>query len=136
MAIFSKKVEKIESDSAKATSDKEQKQEKTADVKADSAEIISLNLPQVLVQPRISEKAGQLAKLNKYVFVVKKKANKVEVKKAVESKYQVRVVQVNMVNTQGKTKSFGRTPERTAAFRKAIVTLKEGDAIKGLTDVA
>src|SRR3990167_1773685 len=121
MAIFSKKVEKIE----------EQKQEKTADVQAVQSENISLNLPQVLVQPRISEKASALAKLNKYVFVVKKKANKVEVKKAVESKYQVRVVQVNMVNTQGKTKSFGRTPGRTAAFRKAIVTLKEGDTIKG-----
>lgn len=124
MAIFSKKPDTAE------------KQEtEVSDVKADSAQIVSLNLPFVLVQPRISEKAGQLAKLNKYVFIVKKKANKVEVKKAVESKYQVRVLQVNMVNTQGKVKSFGRTPGRTADFRKAIVTLKEGDSIKGLTDV-
>lgn len=124
MAIFSKKPDTAE------------KQEtEVSDVKADSAQIVSLNLPFVLVQPRVSEKAGQLAKLNKYVFIVKKKANKVEVKKAVESKYQVRVLQVNMVNTQGKTKSFGRTPGRTADFRKAIVTLKEGDSIKGLTDV-
>ena len=135
MALFGKKSntdEKKESASAQASVDKEV----VSDVKAGSSDSIALNLPQVLVQPRISEKAGQLAKLNKYVFVVKKKANKVEVKKAVESKYQVKVTQVNMVNTQGKTKSFGRTPGRTADFRKAIVTLKEGDSIKGLTDVA
>lgn len=120
---------------------KENKQAPKAEVKAVEAVSavdadFSFRLPVLLVQPRISEKAGQLAKLNKYAFVVKNYANKVEVKKAVEAKYKVRVTQVNMVNTQGKTKNFGKTTGRTRDFKKAIVTLRKGDSIKGLTDVA
>ena len=95
----------------------------------------SVTIPSVLVQPRISEKSGHLAAMNKYVFIVKKGANKVEVKKAVESFYKVKVVQVNVVNNQSKAKNFGKTPGRTSAFKKAIVTLKKGDKIAGLTDV-
>ena len=130
MAFFSrKKEEKLE---VKAEKKQEDKPEAVASTSSD----VSLSLPQVLVQPRISEKAGLLARLNKYVFIVKKKTNKVEVKKAVESKYKVKVVQVNAVNTKGKTKTFGRTIGTTSAFKKAIVTLRKGDSIKGLTDVA
>ncbi len=124
MAFFSKKTPA------------ENKETAVAHVKAEPSQEVSLSLPLVLVQPRISEKAGKLAKLNKYVFIVKKKTNKVEVKKAVESKYKVKVLRVNSVNTKGKTKSFGRTPGMTSAFKKAIVTLRKGDQIKGLTDVA
>ncbi len=131
MAFFGKKLDK-ESSSAEATEDKEKK---VSDGVV-SSDNISLNLPMVLIQPRISEKSGKLAGLNKYVFMVKKQANKVEVKKAVESKYGVRVTQVNMVNTKGKPRNFGRTAGRTGDFRKAIVSLKQGDSIKGLTEVA
>lgn len=123
-------------------SKKKHEEEKQASAVAEPSEVkttgsleMALSLPLLLVQPRISEKAGALAKINKYVFVVKKKANKVEVKKAVESKYKVRVLRMNMLNTQGKTKTFGRTIGRTSGFKKAIVTLKKGDKIEGLTDV-
>ena len=92
-------------------------------------------VPTVLVMPRISEKAGRLAQSNKYVFKVKNSANKVEVKKAIESTYKVTVTQVNIVNNKGKTRNFGRTVGKTSAIKKAIVTLKLGDKIDGLMDV-
>ena len=76
-----------------------------------------------------------MVSMNKYTFKVLKATNKVEVKKAVESFYKVKVIQVNMVNNQGKARTFGRTSGRTQAFKKAIVTLKKGDKIEGLTDV-
>lgn len=91
-------------------------------------------IPYVLVQPRISEKSGHLASLNKYVFKIRNSANKVEVKKAVEAAYKVKVTQVNIVTNQGKKRNFGRTAGRTSAFKKAIVTLKKGDKIEGMTE--
>jgi len=95
----------------------------------------TVQIPTVLIQPRISEKAGKLAEINKYVFKVAKGANKVEVKKAVEGAYKVRVLQVNMVTNLGKSRNFGQRAGRTQTFKKAIVTLKAGDKIQGLTDV-
>lgn len=126
MAFFGKKTEKEE----------EKKEDKASDTVVAPSQDFSLSLPLNLVQPRVSEKAGALAKLNKYVFVVKRRANKVEVKKAVEAKYKVKVLRVNMINTKGKMKSFGRTSGRTSDFKKAIVTLREGDKIAGMTDIA
>jgi large subunit ribosomal protein L23 len=125
MAIFGKKPEAQEEVQYQKTSDS---------VKPGSASA-SVKIPSVLVQPRISEKAGHLVKLNKYVFKVKNDANKVEVKKAVEAAYKVRVTQVNMVSNQGKNRNFGNRAGRTSSFKKAIVTLKKGDTIDGLTDV-
>ncbi len=114
-----------------STKENNQKNIETATTGSD----VSLGLPYVLVQPRVSEKSGHLVKLNKYVFLVKPGANKVVVKKAVESQYKVKVTSVNMVNTLGKFKNFGRTVGKRSDFKKAIVTLKAGDSIKGLTDV-
>ena len=92
-------------------------------------------IPVVLIQPRISEKAGHLAALNKYVFNIKTTANKVDVKKAVEGFYKVHVMQVNIVRNIGKQRRFGPKSGTTSGFKKAIVTLKPGDKIEGLTDV-
>jgi large subunit ribosomal protein L23 len=84
----------------------------------------------VLMYPRISEKSGQLStKLNKYVFKITGPANKVEVKKAVEKIYSVNVVSVNMITVKGKSRNFGKTKGTTSGFKKAIVTLKEGQKI-------
>lgn len=124
MGLFSKRAEKKE----------EQKHEKVAEVQPAPNENLLVSLPLNLIQPRISEKAGALGRLNKYVFVVKNKTNKVEVKKAVESKYQVKVVRVNIVNTKGKIKRLGQIAGKTPGFKKAIVTLKKGESIKGLTE--
>ena len=131
MAIFGTKKE---SASAKATADKEKKEDVNYQVNASST-AAAIKIPAVLIQPRISEKAGHLAAMNKYVFKVKPEANKVEVKKAVEAAYKVRVTQVNIIRNLGKARNFGNRSGRTQAFKKAIVTLRKGDSIQGLTDV-
>ena len=79
----------------------------------------------------LTEKASILSeKLNKYVFRVSPKANKFEIKQAVEKLFGKKVVAVNTANYEGKKKrerraDFGRKPH----WKKAIVTLKEGDKI-------
>jgi large subunit ribosomal protein L23 len=80
-------------------------------------------------QAWITEKAGDLSGLRKYVFIVDKKANKSAVKKVIESIYSVKAKDVNIVNTKGKSKRLGRSMGKTSAFKKAIVTLKEGNKI-------
>lgn len=73
-----------------------------------------------------TEKATLLAQENKYIFRVAKDANKIQIKKAVEEIYKVKVKDVNIIKIKGKTKrvryQLGRLPDT----KKAIVTLKEG----------
>jgi large subunit ribosomal protein L23 len=123
MAIFSKKEET-----------KEDAQYQVDASSGTAPKTSTILVPSILVQPRISEKSGKLVTLNKYVFKVQSGANKVEVKKAVESAYKVRVTQVNIVNNHGKARNFGSRAGRISGFKKAIVTLKKGDTIAGLTD--
>lgn len=111
----------------------EEKKVKATEVEASSS-APEIRIPTVLIQPRISEKAGQLSSMNKYVFKVLRASNKVEVKKAVETFYKVKVTGVNMINTKGKNRTFGKTSGKTQAFKKAIVTLRKGDKIEGLTE--
>jgi large subunit ribosomal protein L23 len=81
---------------------------------------------------RVTEKgSAQTEALNQYHVVVDKHANKVDIKRAVEQLFKVKVLGVNTLNVRGKarrerTVQFGRTP----AWKKAIVTLKEGDKIE------
>lgn len=113
MAIFEKKVE-------------EKEQEQAAPAQAASVSGFSV----ILQKPRISEKASKLSESGKYVFEVLKKANKISVKRAIEKAYNVRVVRVNMLNTMGKTRTYGKASGKRSDFKKAIVTLKEGDKIE------
>ncbi len=78
-----------------------------------------------LVVPRISEKAGHMDRLNKYIFTVFGKLNKIEVRKAVEKMYGVKVANVNMIQVAGKSRRFGRIVGQRSGFKKAIVTLKK-----------
>ena len=134
MALFSKKKEEKEDTRYQVTSDSPKSGDPSRSARAEAGVAVP-KIPQVLVQPRISEKAGHLAKLNKYVFKVKGSANKVEVKKAVETFYKVHVTQVNIIRNLGKTRNFGNRKGETSGFKKAIVTLRKGDSIQGLTDV-
>ena len=67
---------------------------------------------------------------NKYCFKVAKDANKIEIKNAIEEIFKVTVVNVNTVNVHGKMKRMGRTQGMTASWKKAVVTLREGDSIE------
>ncbi len=88
----------------------------------------------ILIKPIITEKmTDQGEKLNRFGFIVDKKANKIQIKKAVEEMYDVTVVAVNTIIYGGKAKSrFTKTGiinGRTSSFKKAIITLAEGDNI-------
>lgn len=83
----------------------------------------------VLVHPIVSEKTSRLEKQRTYVFVVFADANKVEIKKAVEKHYRVRVTNVNVVNVKGKWVRYGRTEGKRKDWRKAYVTVGKGQSI-------
>lgn len=88
-------------------------------------------LLQVLVAPHVSEKATVLAEsARQYVFKVVPDANKLEVRKAVESLFNVQVSDVRVVNIKGKRKMFGRRSGKRNDLRKAYVTLREGSDIE------
>ena len=93
-----------------------------------------MKLSEVLIKPILTEKANaQQEKLRRYAFKVAKKANKLEIKKAVESFYGVNVISVNTAVSPGKNKSrftkacviSGRKP----SYKKAFITVAEGENI-------
>jgi len=90
----------------------------------------AIHLYEVLRRPLITEKNTALQAQNKYGFEVAQKANKLQVKAAVEKAFKVEVIKVNVMNVPGKTRSRGRFRVRTIPWKKAIVTLKEGDKIE------
>ena len=76
-----------------------------------------------IIEPILTEKLSDLQeKENKYGFVVDKNANKIEIKKAVEDKFEVKVEKVTTMNMKGKLKKLGRFEGRRASWKKAIVT--------------
>ncbi len=79
----------------------------------------------VILKPVISERSMDEAQNKKYTFKVATDANKTEVKLALEEIFGVEVEKVNIMNVQGKVKRMGRNVGRTAASKKAIVTLTE-----------
>lgn len=84
-------------------------------------------LLQVLLAPHVSEKTTMIAdKHRQVVFKVRRDANKLEIKKAVESLFNVKVDGVNTAVVKGKNKRFGRTLGRRQDYKKAYVSLKEG----------
>ena len=85
---------------------------------------------QVLVRPLITEKATILAGENKYAFEVDQRANKRQIKEAVQVAFDVRVRKVNTMNVQGKSRRAGRRYTRTRDWKKAIITLAEGEKIQ------
>lgn len=88
----------------------------------------------ILQRPIISEKMTRITeKSGRYGFVVNPRANKIQIKKAVEAMYNVVVTDVNTMTYNGKTKMRGTkagfTVGKTPKYKKAMVTLKKGDAI-------
>lgn len=78
----------------------------------------------IILRPILTEKSYAEIATKKYVFQVAKKANKTEIKLAVEELFGVKVEYVNTVNCRGKLKRMGRNEGRTPDFKKAIVQLK------------
>jgi large subunit ribosomal protein L23 len=84
----------------------------------------------IIKVPLVTEKGSLIAeKSNQVLFKVRPDANKIEVKKAVEVLFKVRVVKVRMIRYLGKIRRVGKTMGRLPQWKKAYVTLKEGDKI-------
>ncbi len=88
----------------------------------------------IILKPVITEKMTDLGeKLNRYGFIVHKKANKIQIKQAIEELYGVDVISVNTMNYSGKAKSrftrSGVISGRTNSYKKAIITLADGETI-------
>jgi len=85
---------------------------------------------QVLLSPHVSEKTAMAAELSgRHTFKVARDATKLEIKRAVEKLFSVKVESVHVVNVKGKVKRFGAVLGRQDSWKKAIVKLKEGDDI-------
>ena len=95
---------------------------------------MTLQAAQVVLRPVISEKSMDETRRGKYTFAVHDDANKLQVKAAVEELFKVTVVDVNVLNTKAKEKSRNRRRGRqegwTSPWKKAIVTVAEGDKIE------
>ena len=89
-----------------------------------------MNKFDVLIRPIITEKTTLLMQENKYTFQVPLTANKVEIRKAVESIFNVKVEKVATIRVLGKTKRMGRTMGKRSDYKKATVTLKAGETIE------
>ena len=83
----------------------------------------------VILAPVVSEKSYGLIDHNAYTFQVHPEANKTEIRQAVETIWDVKVLSVNTLNRKGKTKRFRFTQGRRADTKRAIVKLREGDKI-------
>ena len=96
----------------------------------------------IIIAPVITEKSNDELQAGKYTFKVNKNATKIEIAKAVEKLFEVKVLKVNTMTVKGKTKRVGRYEGKTADWKKAIVTIdtnpsdetylaKGGKAVKG-----
>ncbi len=88
------------------------------------------NAYKVIIKPLITEKVSGLGALNKYVFAVAKNTNKIEIAKAMNETYGIKPTAVNIVRMIGKKARYGRIAGRRKDWKKAIVTLPEGQTIK------
>jgi len=90
---------------------------------------------ETLIRPLITEKMTNItADKGKYGFLVNPKSNKIEIAKAIEKKFNVHVISIRTINHPGKMKTqfrkSGRFTGKTSKFKKAIITLKEGEKIE------
>lgn len=85
---------------------------------------------EIVLQPLLTEKGTRLKEeANQYLFRVAPRANKIEIKRAIEQLFKVTVVDVHTVRVEGKVKRLGRFQGRLPSWKKAIATLKAGQSI-------
>ncbi len=89
-----------------------------------------MNYRDIIKSPIVTEKSADLAQKNVITFSVDVKANKTQIKQAVESIFDVKVENVNTINVKPKKKRVGRYAGKTNKVKKAIVKLKEGSSIE------
>jgi len=128
MAFFGKKNKKVEEIEEAKPQD---------EVVEESAKQPTIKLPKgedaeaygIILNSHITEKVGLMNAENKYVFKVYKKSNKIQIKKAIEKLYKVDVKGVTVISVPSKSRRVGRYEGTKPGYKKAIVTLKEGNKI-------
>ena len=85
---------------------------------------------QIIIRPVITERSFDMQEYNRFTFEVAKTASKIEIAKAVEKIFDVKVLKVNTVNVKSKKKRMRNIECKTRTWKKAIVTLAEGDTIE------
>ena len=90
-----------------------------------------MNIFDVLRAPKMSEKTLSLKEeANQFAFEVDQRVNKIQIKESIEKSFKVSVLKVRTMNVRGKQKRLGRYQGLKSSWKKAIVTLKEGDTIE------
>ena len=90
-----------------------------------------MNIFDVLRAPKMSEKTLSLKEeANQFAFEVDQRANKIQIKESIEKSFKVSVLKVRTMNIRGKKKRLGRYQGLKSSWKKAIITLKEGDTIE------
>ena len=84
----------------------------------------------ILIEPVITEKANALREENKYVFIVRPDASKIQIKEAVRKLFNVKVLSCTTINVDGKVKRLRGSKGKTSAYKKAIVRVADGETIK------
>ena len=89
-----------------------------------------MNAREIIIRPIITERAFDMQEVNRYTFEVDKRASKIEITPAIEELFDVKVLKVNTSNVKSKPKRVRYVPGRTRTWKKAVVTLAEGDSIE------
>jgi large subunit ribosomal protein L23 len=84
---------------------------------------------QIIVRPVVTERSTALGEQDAFTFIVAEDANKIEIRRAVEELFDVKVQSVNTMRYRGKLRRVGRSAGRRASFKKAIVKLVDGERI-------
>ena len=86
---------------------------------------------QIIIKPYQTETSlGLSEKYNQYTFIVRSQANKIEIRKAVETMFKVKVVRVNTINVKGKIRRIRGRVGKDPDYKKAVVTVKKGEKIE------
>tara|TARA_Y200000002_G_C22272709_1_gene492846 strand:- start:279 stop:572 length:294 start_codon:yes stop_codon:yes gene_type:complete len=94
-----------------------------------------IHLYDKILSPMVTEKSTNLSELNKIVFKVPNRANKVNLKKNIEKIFKVNVTKINIINKQNRTKITRGKKVKITGFKKAIITLKKGQSIDLTTGI-
>ena len=131
-----KEVKKPVKKTAKASVAKPKKVEPKAEVKKSEPDFVKVTVGKgkfsydAIKKPHISEKASYLSEKDQYIFEVSPNYNKHEIAKSVEGIYGVNVLSVNIVKIPAKKRRLGKTEGFRKAYKKAIVTIKNGQKIE------
>jgi len=93
----------------------------------------SFDASSILLSPHVTEKATRLSSNNQYVFKVFSRANKTEVKRAIENLYKVKVIGVKIIRVSGKTRRTGKSQGWKKGYKKAIIRVGQGQRIETAT---